>query len=158
MSKDTSKLNEFLNKIKKPIGGILDFAGNITDIGFIEKAGELISGSTTLTAEEKEQALKFLSVDVADRAAARDMQVKIATSENAGWISKNFLYILASVTSLSAIIFGFMLFYVDFPESNKRLVEMFADIYVFSGALMILNFFFGSSEGSKAKSKLLGEG
>jgi hypothetical protein len=151
-----NKLSNFLDKIKKPIGGLLEFAGDITDIGFIEKAGNLIKGSTDLTPEEKEMAMQFLSQDVEDRKSAREMQAKIATSSEAGWLAKNFIYVLASVTSISAIVFGFMLFFVDFPESNKRLVEMFADIYVFSGALMILNFFFGSSEGSKTKDKIMG--
>lgn len=80
---------------------------------------------------------------------ARDMQrVAIQSSD---WLTRNYLYLLASLVILSAIGFGVMLCFYTIPEDNKRMVEMFADIFLFAGAMMVLNFFFGSSAGSRKK-------
>lgn len=155
MKKNKSKLTDFLSKIKKPIGGILDFAGDVSGIEFLEKAGSLIKGSNDLTPEEKELALRFLSEDNKDRSAARDMQVEVVKSEESGWFAKNFIYLLSSFVVLSSTSIGFLLIFHDIPEANKRLIEMFADIYLFSGAVIVLQFFFGSSEGSKTKDKII---
>jgi hypothetical protein len=41
--------------------------------------------------------------------------------------------------------FGVMLFFIEVPERNQRLVDMFCDVYLLAGALMVLQFFFGNS-------------
>ena len=150
--KDT-KVFKFLKRIGKPVGGVLDFAGDITGIDALSSIGEAIKSSRELSEEEKALALEYLSLDVDDRKNARDLQAKAIESED--WFTRNFLNILASFIILAATAFGIMLFYVEVPEQNKRLVEMFADIYLFGGALMILQFFFGSSSGSKMKESIL---
>lgn len=69
--------------------------------------------------------------------------------------SKRFLYYLAAFIILSATAFGFLLFVYPIPEGNKRMVEMFADVYLFAGALSVIYFFFGSSKSSHDKSDVI---
>lgn len=85
--------------------------------------------------------------------SARKMQTAALQQEDK--FSKRYVYYLSSFVIVSATAFGLLLFFVDFPESNRRLVEMFADIYLFAGAIMVLQFFFGSSKGSQDKDVLL---
>ena len=76
------------------------------------------------------------------------------TKEN-NLFEKRFIYYLSAFVIVSATVFGLMLFFVKVPESNQRLVEMYADVYLLVGAVMVLQFFFGSSKGSKDKDKIL---
>ena len=80
---------------------------------------------------------------------ARDMQRTAIGSSD--WLTRNYLYLLATVIILGAVGFGIALFFVAIPEGNRRMIEMFADLFLFAGAMMVLNFFFGSSAGSKKK-------
>ena len=99
------------------------------------------------SAEEMEKAY------LQDIDSARKMQMAALQQEDK--FSKRYVYYLSSFVIVSATAFGLLLFFVDFPESNRRLVEMFADIYLFAGAIMVLQFFFGSSKGSQDKDVLL---
>jgi len=86
-----------------------------------------------------------------DVANARALQ--IAALNQTDLFSKRFMYYLAAFIILSATAFGVMLFYIVVPEENKRLVEMFSDVYLFAGALSVIYFFFGSSKGSHDKNE-----
>jgi len=86
-----------------------------------------------------------------DVANARSLQV--AALNQSDTFSKRFMYYLAAFIIISATSFGVMLFWVVVPEDNKRLVEMFADVYLFAGALSVIYFFFGSSKGSHDKTE-----
>jgi hypothetical protein len=86
---------------------------------------------------------------VEDRNKAREMQIA-ALNQN-DLFSKRYVYYLASFIVFSATAFGIGLFFWTVPEENKRLVEMFSDIYLFGGALVVINFFFGSSKSSHDK-------
>lgn len=102
---------------------------------------------------EWEHEANMYEIAVADRDSARKMQIAALGQDDR--FAKRFVYYLASFIIASATIFGVLLFFIDVPEANKRLVEMFADIYLFAGAIMIIQFFFGSSHGSKAKDEQL---
>jgi len=90
---------------------------------------------------------------LADTANARSMQVAALQQEDK--FSKRYLYYLASFIIISATAFGAMLFFVSIPEKNKRLVEMFCDVYLFAGALSVISFFFSSTIGSRKNSEVL---
>lgn len=95
---------------------------------------------------EKEVNRSFESVvamTLADVASARDLQ-KAALAQD-DLFSKRFLYYLASFIIVSATAFGVGLFFYEIPEANRRMVEMFADVYLFAGALVVINFFFGNA-------------
>mgnify|MGYP000146602416 CR=1 FL=1 len=86
-----------------------------------------------------------------DVQGAREMQMEALRQKDR--FSKRFVYVLATLVILGAFSFGVALMYVEIPPENKRLVEMFADIFLFSGAVMVLQFFFGSSRSSDDKNK-----
>ncbi|HEY3403891.1 MAG TPA: hypothetical protein VGK59_10920 [Ohtaekwangia sp.] len=96
---------------------------------------------------------EILLMELQDRQNARAMQVAALQQDDK--FSKRFLYVLSAFVILTATVFGVMLFLVEFPESNRRLVEMYSDVYLFAGALMVLQFFYGSSKSSHDKTKML---
>jgi hypothetical protein len=98
---------------------------------------------------EKEIELAYLE-DVQD---ARQMQVEALKQDS--WLAKHFIYLLSGFIILAATFFGVMLFFIEFPEENRRMVEMFSDIYLFGGAIMVLNFHLGSSKGSADKNGMI---
>ncbi len=98
--------------------------------------------------------LQELDMRLKDTADARAMQV--AALQSGDKFAGRYSYILASVIILAAIGFGVALMFVDLPEKNRRLVEMFADVFLFAGALQVINYFYGSSAGSKRKTDIMG--
>lgn len=90
-----------------------------------------------------EETLKFIEKENEDRHDARAMQIEALKQDDK--FSKRFVYYLAAFVIISATAFAFGLFFFSVPEGNKRLIEMFADVYLFGGAVMVLAFFFGSS-------------
>jgi hypothetical protein len=87
--------------------------------------------------------LEEVKAHLADTDSARQMQITALQQEDK--FSKRFIYYLASFVLLSSTGFGIALTFVEIPEGNRRLIEMFADIYLFAGAIMVLQFFFGNS-------------
>jgi len=61
--KGTTKVGDFLRGVKDVAPDILNLAGNITGIEVLGVLGDKIKGSDTLTAVEKETALKLLEID-----------------------------------------------------------------------------------------------
>jgi hypothetical protein len=90
---------------------------------------------------------------LADIANSRAMQ--IAALQQSDLFSKRFVYYLAMFVIVSATGFGFALMFWEIPDGNKRLVELFADMYLLAGALIVLSFFFGSSKSSQDKTDIL---
>lgn len=94
-----------------------------------------------------EQATEVEKAYLADVASARALQVA-ALAQN-DLFSKRFIYYLAAFIVVSATCAGFGLYFITVPEENKRMVEMFFDVYLFAGALSVIYFFFGSSRGQE---------
>lgn len=90
-----------------------------------------------------------------DRDSARKMQIEALRQKD--WFSRNYLYLLATLLILSSLAFGTALMFYPIPETNRRTIEMFFDMFLFAGALTVVNFFFGSSKGSKDKTEILGK-
>lgn len=101
----------------------------------------------------QEAAIKQEQLHAADRDSARKMQ--IAALQQNSWYAKNFVYLLSTITILGAFGFAVALFFVTIPEKNTRLVEMFADLFLFAGGASVFNFFLGSSAGSKQKTNIM---
>jgi len=165
MSKDNPKLRSnggpgtlvgnMLRGLKKNVlPSVLDAVG----VGNLARAAKIISDdpkNAGLSEAEVEEFFRLYEMDMQDRANARNMQIQIATSKETGWFAKNYVYLLSSLIVIAAIVFGVGLMYIEIPEQNKRMVEMFADIFLFSGAITIISFWFGSSKGSKDKTEKL---
>lgn len=147
--KEKKGIGKFLQGLGKVGGNLLEVAGDVTGIEGLKKLSGLVKNSNELTPEQKQEALKLIELELLDRQNARNMQ--IAALSQSDTFSKRFLYYLSSFIIVAATTFGVLLFFVEVPVDNRRLVEMFADIYLFAGALAVINFFFGSSLGSKEK-------
>jgi hypothetical protein len=66
---------------------------------------------------------------------------------------KDFTHLLAmSVFGFSAIVV-LLLFFVEIPVGNQRIVDMVLGVIVGSGLVSIINYFFGSSESKEKKDK-----
>lgn len=107
---------------------------------------------------EAEMEMKALEIDaqLADaeqrdkESARRSLKDQLAANT---WVAKHFVYILATFIVCSASFFGFALLYVEVPPANQRLVDMFADVFLFAGAITVIQFFFGGAFRNPNKSK-----
>lgn len=154
--KDT-KVGKFITE-KAP--GILDAVDDVFPPAKILTA---LVGNEKLSPEETTEFNKLLleyeqterKDFLADVANARNMQLEALKQDDV--FSKRYIYYLASFIVATAVGFGGMLFFVQFPEENRRMIEMFADLFLFAGAVTVINYFFGSSKGSADKTKILGK-
>lgn len=153
MPKQKTKVGKFLQTIAGVAPDILELAGNITGVKLLNKLGDAIDKSDTITPEQKETALELIKLDYADLADARDLQ-KVALQQD-DLFSKRFIYYLTiAVFSFSALIV-IMLFFVEMPEKNRDVINFILGVVVGTGLTGIFQYFFGSSAGSKDKSKEL---
>lgn len=151
------RIGNFLKGLGKPLGGILDIAGDLTGIDALDKIGDAISGNKELTEVEKQQALQLINEDrkayYDDLANARQMQVDIATSEHSTKLSKNFVYYFSTFWSIVGAAFVIMTLFITIPEQNVRLVDTAFGFILGTALSQMFGFFLGSSEGSKNKTK-----
>ena len=147
MPKQKTKVGKFLQTIAGVAPDILELAGNITGVKLLNKLGDAIDKSDTITPEQKETALELIKLDYADLADARDLQ-KVALQQD-DLFSKRFIYYLTiAVFSFSALIV-IMLFFVEMPEKNRDVINFILGVVVGTGLTGIFQYFFGSSAGSK---------
>lgn len=149
--------SKFIKGVKAIAPDVLDVVGNISGIGAFNRVSDMIDKRQDIPADVKEKLLELhkmeldeLKLLLDDTKDARDLQ-KVALRQEDRF-SKRFVYYLAIIIISAAILFGAALMFLEeIPEGNKRLVEMFADIFLFSGGLVVIQFFFGSSKGSRDK-------
>lgn len=149
----TTRVGDFLRKIKGVAPDILQVAGNISGISSLTKLGQMIDEDDVLTEKQKEIALAELQIDlreyeleVADRTSARERQVEIAKSGK-----KDLLYNVTGFVGL--IVFTFVVYsiiYLEVPKGNKEIFIHLIGI-VEGVALSIFGFFFGSSDKEKKR-------
>lgn len=93
----------------------------------------------------------------ADRASARDMQKSALASGN--WFAQNFIYFYAS--GLTLLTFLFIFWAAFFPgeqgSRNDRIIDTVLGFLLGVSLSAIIQFFFGSSAGSKSKEERIGE-
>lgn len=152
-------MNIFGNILKAGSGDILKSVSNILD-EIITNKEEIIKAKSEaekfINQHIEEMQQKSIEVErmyIESVANARELQKQALMQEDL--FSKRFIYFLSSFVLITATFFGIGLFFWKVPEENKRLVEMFADIYLFAGAILVLQFFFGSSKSSHDKNDML---
>ena len=160
--KDT-KLGKFLTG--EGAGQLLNTVGSIATGNWIGAAGEiknLIKGSSELTAEQKELALKVFEqdieafkVEVEDRKNARDKEVAVNASEYSSWLTKN----IASLIALLFTIFTCTLFILVLtgnikPSENITFSVVTSVTNIF---MLIAGYYFGSSRSSQSKDRTINE-
>jgi hypothetical protein len=90
--------------------------------------------------------------EVEDRDSARKAHAEVATSANSTALDKAVVPVLAlGVVGLAFMLIAVLMF-VDTPDNQQQLV-IFALGFVTSAAGQVLSFYFGSSQGSKDKTK-----
>ena len=96
--------------------------------------------------------LDRFKAEVEDRDSARKAHAEVATSANSTRLDKAVVPLLAlGVVGLEFLLIAVLMF-VDTPDNQQQLV-IFALGFVTSAAGQVLSFYFGSSQGSKDKTK-----
>ena len=122
------------------------------DDATVEGVTQALTGNPEMTLKLKELDLEYAKLDAADRDSARKAYAAVATSEHATKLDKVVVPVLAlGVVGLAFVLIGVLMF-VDTPDNQQQLV-IFALGFITSAAGQVLSFYFGSSQGSKAKTE-----
>jgi uncharacterized membrane protein YwzB len=92
-------------------------------------------------------------LDLKNTQDAREMQEK--AMENADPLVRRFVYLFAAFWSLFATSYIVLITVAEIPEKNIRFVDVVLGFILGTVVATILNFFFGSSQSSKDKTKEL---
>jgi hypothetical protein len=92
-------------------------------------------------------------LDLKNTQDAREMQEK--AMENADPLVRRFVYMFATYWSVFATGYIVLITIADIPEKNIRFVDVVLGFILGTVVATILNFFFGSSQSSKDKTKEL---
>jgi hypothetical protein len=132
------------------VGWIADKLG-IPD-STIEGVTAALTGNPEMTMKLKELDLEYAKLDQQDRDSARKAYAEVATSQYSTKLDKAVVPILALGTvSLAFLLIGILMFR-DVPQDQQQMI-IFALGFITSSAGQVLSFYFGSSQGSKDKTK-----
>jgi len=92
-------------------------------------------------------------IDLKNTQGARDMQHKAMESEDP--VVRRFVYQFAWLWSVFAIGYIILITTYNIPEKNLRFVDVVLGFIMGTVVSTLLNFFFGSSQSSKEKTKEL---
>jgi hypothetical protein len=132
------------------VGWIADKLG-IPD-STIEGVTAALAGNPEMTMKLKELDLEYAKLEQQDRDSARKAYADVATSQYATRLDKAVVPILALGTVALAFLFIGILMIKDVPTDQQQMV-IFALGFITSSAGQVLSFYFGSSQGSKDKTK-----
>lgn len=154
------------NKVPKAAGKVV---GEVADVALrgespLKAISDLLTGDddfAQLSPEDIAKARELAQMDferekayLKDIQDARGMQTEIGTSQHSTRLSKNFIYYFAMGVAGSMLIIVLLLFFIQIPEDNKRIIDMLLGAFV--GILVSIGtFFYGSSMGSKNKETAL---
>lgn len=118
----------------------------------IEGVTEALTGNPEMTMKLKELDLEYAKLEVADRDSARKAYAEVATSANATDLEKMVVPVLAlGVVGLAFLLIAVLMF-KNVPTDQQQII-IFALGFITSAAGQVLSFYFGSSQGSKDKTK-----
>ncbi len=103
--------------------------------------------------KNKDFLLKQIELANEDRANARDMQ-KEALKQNS-WFAKNFIYLFASIWSIFSMTYIALITFYTIPQTSQRFADTILGFLLGTIVSAIIQFFFGSSLGSKNKDEIL---
>jgi hypothetical protein len=140
------------------LGGPLAGAavGMLADkLGLPDKTVEAVTQALTSNPANleklKEMELEFYKIDAQDRSSARTREVEMAKAD-VHFITKNITSLLAIGILTGSMIIALLVFFVDFPDSQENIL-IFVLGSLFSIATQVVSYYFGSSQGSKDKTK-----
>ena len=141
-------LGNLLGSLPSQIIGLLE---NKHELKLLDSEREMIEAQFAQKLNDYAHELEMAHLTDVDN--ARKMQIEALKQEDK--FSKRFVYYLASFLILSATAFGLLLAFIEIPAINEDLFTMFAHVYLFAGAITVVNFFFGSSKSSHDKNEIL---
>jgi uncharacterized membrane protein len=142
-----TKVGLFLQKFAP---NILDVVGDVLpDKGALGIIKNLISKDDKLTPEQKVEALELLKIDLENTKDARDLQKSALAQDDI--FSKRFVYYLAIFWSVISAIYFFLATFTEVV--NEEMADIILGFLLGTVAGSIINFFFGSSAGSKEKDR-----
>lgn len=147
----------FGGQIGQAASGIVDSLGKVADTFITTKAekaafNELVTKEVNRHIEVLNAGVNEIAVEVLkDVQNARSMQIEALRQGDL--FSKRFLYFFAAGIVLITMSYDFCFFWVDFPESNKDILNTTAGVLNTSCLVMVISFFFGSSKSSDDKQK-----
>ena len=118
----------------------------------IEGVTAALTGNPEMTMKLKELDLEYAKLEAADRDSARKAYAEVATSANATKLDKAVVPLLALGTVTLAFLFIGILIFIDVASDQQQMI-IFALGFITSSAGQVLSFYFGSSQGSKDKTK-----
>tara|TARA_R110000782_G_scaffold88259_2_gene170440 strand:+ start:563 stop:1024 length:462 start_codon:yes stop_codon:yes gene_type:complete len=143
----TTKIGDFL---RGAAPHILDVVGDVLpDKGALGIIKNLISKDDKLTPSQKVEALELIKIDLENTKDARDLQ-KVALQQD-DLFSKRFVYYLAIFWSVISSCYFFLATFTEVV--NEEMADIILGFLLGTVAGSIINFFFGSSSGSKEKDK-----
>jgi hypothetical protein len=122
------------------------------DDATVEGVTQALTGNPEMALKLKELDLEYAKLDQQDRDSARKAYAEVATSEYSTKLDKAVVPILALGTVTLAFGFIGILMIKDVPVDQQQMV-IFALGFITSSAGQVLSFYFGSSQGSKDKTK-----
>lgn len=138
---------------EKAADDLLDVATKVTGIGQKDKALEAIQSDPNTALEFKKAVMndkyRFDEMYLQDKANAREMQKAALKQEDK--FSKRFLYYLASAWSIFSMVYITAISFMTIPETSVRFVDTITGFLLGTIVSGIIQFFFGSSKGSKDK-------
>jgi hypothetical protein len=132
------------------VGWLADKLG--VDDATVEGVTAALTGNPELTLKLKELDLEYAKMDAQDRDSARKAYSEVATSQYATKLDKAVVPILALGTVALAFLFIGILIFIDVAPDQQQMI-IFALGFITSSAGQVLSFYFGSSQGSKDKTK-----
>ena len=124
------------SKVTKIIAAVAGVADNLLTGGKLASVISAITGDSTMSDTEKEQALKELEMILADTQNARDNETARDTSANTSWLSKN-VHELIAIALVCAFIGT--VYIVRIPQS----------IELASSVTLVLGYLFGKTKPEK---------
>ena len=124
------------------------------DDATVEGVTAALTGNPEMTMKLKELDLEYAKLEQQDRDSARQAYAAVATSQYATKLDKAVVPILALGTVALAFLFIGILIFIDVASDQQQMI-IFALGFITSSAGQVLSFYFGSSQGSKDKTKEL---
>jgi len=138
-----------------PMAALLSIGKDVLDKVLPDPEAKAKAQATLMEMAQKGQ-LAEIEAHVKEMQSARDREIQIATSEHAPMLNKIVTPVLALGTvGLSFVLFGVMIFVDVKPEAKDILIYVLGGLT--SAVTMVLGYYFGSSAGSKEKTKQLDE-
>lgn len=138
---------------------VLNIATKVTGISDTDKVLEAISTDPNVALKFQEAVMadkyRLDEIYLADRKDARDMQKEALRQEDT--LSKRFIYYFASAWSIFAMIYLVGITFFTVPESAVRFADTTLGFLLATIISGIIQFFFGSSKGSKDKNEITAE-